>query len=317
MMEAENHKSVPVEFVFGPVPSRRLGRSLGVDLIPFKTCTFDCIYCQLGRTTVNTLERFRFEHVEELLKQLQRKIERGPRPDYVTISGSGEPTLCSNLTEVMTGIKGVTDVPVAVLTNGSLFHLADVRCACAMADLVLPSLDAGSEEIFQYINRPCKGLTLEMVTAGLKAFRKEFKGEIWLEVFLIGGVNTLTTEVERIVSLVREIQPDRVQLNTAVRPTAETYAYALDADEMKELAERFGPGTEIIADFPHPHDSAGFKAEMDDILNMIKRRPCTLEDITDGLDIHANEAVKYLEELCSKNLADTKRVGGKVYYAAR
>ena len=165
---AKNH-------VFGPVPSRRIGRSLGVDLVPYKTCTYDCIYCQLGGTTNLTLEPKEWVPMDAVLDELKRKLET--RPDYITLSGSGEPTLYSRLGEIIGRIREITDVPVAVLTNGSLLWKKEVREEVAMADLVLPSLDADNDYNFRFINRPHPDISFDQLIEGLIEFRSEFTGQ--------------------------------------------------------------------------------------------------------------------------------------------
>ena len=161
-------------FVYGPVPSRRLGRSLGVDIVPFKVCTYDCIYCQLGRTTQKTLDRAVLVPINQVVQELEGVLGRVPRPDYVTVSGSGEPTLHAELGRLTAQIKKITDVPLAIITNGSLLFRAEVREACRTADLVVPSLDAGDESAFQYVNRPHPSLSFEQVVQGLIQFREEY-----------------------------------------------------------------------------------------------------------------------------------------------
>ncbi|MCK4583355.1 radical SAM protein, partial [Candidatus Bathyarchaeota archaeon] len=163
------------EYIFGPVPSRRLGRSLGVDLVPFKTCTCDCIYCQLGRTTNKTIERKEWVPTDSVIEQFKEKLDSNP--DYITLSGSGEPTLFSQLEELISRIKDITDIPVAVLTNGSLLWLPEVRRTLKPADLVVPSLDAGSNQIFQYVNRPHHDITFSKMLEGLVKFRDEYDGK--------------------------------------------------------------------------------------------------------------------------------------------
>ena len=210
------------ERVFGPVPSRRLGRSLGVDLVPRKTCSFDCVYCQVGRTTRRTVARSVLAPRAEAIKELRNRLQEGAEADVITLAGSGEPTLHAELGAVIDDIKAISDLPVAVLTNGSLLFDRGVRADCAKADLVLPSLDAGDEATFQAVNRPEPSLTLARVADGLVAFRREFDGPIWLEVFLVEGVNASREQVRKIGEWVETIRPDKVHLNTAVRPTAET-----------------------------------------------------------------------------------------------
>ena len=200
--------------VYGPVPSRRLGRSLGVDLVPFKTCTYDCVYCQLGRTTDLTTGRREYVPVEEILAQLEEKLRTGPTPDYVSLAGSGEPTLHARIGELIAGIKSLTRTPVAVLTNGSLLGVRDVQDALMEADLVLPSLDAGDAELFQLVNRPHENVEFDDMVEGLVAFRERFAKPVWLEVMLLAGITGIRSEVEKIAALTHRIRPDRVQLNS-------------------------------------------------------------------------------------------------------
>ena len=174
-----------MSYVFGPVPSRRLGRSLGVDLVPFKTCSYDCIYCQLGRTSCKTVERKQWVPLDDVLAELKEKLST--RPDYITLSGSGEPTLFWRTGELIDRIKAMTDVPVAVLTNGSLLWCKDVRDQLTNADLVIPSLDAGDQSMFRAVNRPHEDISFERMLDGLIAFRKAFGGQYWLEIMLLAG----------------------------------------------------------------------------------------------------------------------------------
>ena len=223
-----------MRYIFGPVPSRRLGRSLGVDLVPFKTCTYDCIYCQLGRTTNKTVERREWVPLDDVLAELKDKLATSP--DYITLSGSGEPTLHSRIGEVIEQIRSLTDVPVAVLTNGSLLWQEDVRRQLVTADLVVPSLDAGNRTVFQVVNRPHPDISFEKLLEGLAAFRNEYGGMYWLEVFVLAGYTAIPAEAQKLAECVRRIAPDRVQLNTVTRPPAEDYAMAVDRQRLEELA---------------------------------------------------------------------------------
>jgi len=300
-------------YLFGPVPSRRLGRSLGLDLVPFKTCTFDCIYCQLGRTTNKTIERTDYVPVAEVLSELEEALKDEPPPDYITLSGSGEPTLHSQFEEIIAKAKEMSSVPVALLTNGSLFFQKDVRKGALRADLVLPSLDAGDETLFRYVNRPHGELSFDEIVEGLIKFRQIYSGSIWLEVFLLSGINAEPAEALQIRKLADLIKADRIQLNTAVRPTAEDYACIVKEEKMRTLLEFFGPRAEIIADYPGLGEG-GAAATTTDLLELLARRPCTLDDIAAGLSIHRNEAVKFLNALEKENKIISKRRGNKVYY---
>ena len=301
--------------VFGPVPSRRLGRSLGVDLVPMKTCTYDCIYCQLGRTTHKTTERKEWIPVDEALFELKDKLST--QPDYVTMSGSGEPTLNCRIGEVIDGIKSITNVPLAVLTNGSLLWDAEVRRQLLGADLVVPSLDAASETTFRQVNRPHEEISFEKMLDGLIAFRRQFRGRYWLEVFLLAGVTATDAEVAHLADCVERIGPDRVQLNTATRPPVESFAVAVSRQQMDQLAARFSPPAEVIADFHPTCQGAETAANRDRILDLLRRRPCTLEDIAGGLQMHANEVVKYVEELTAAGLLLQTCAQDRLHYRAR
>lgn len=300
--------------VFGPVPSRRLGRSLGLDLVPFKTCSYDCIYCQLGRTTQKTMERREWVPLDAVLAELQSRLPT--KPDYITLSGSGEPTLYSQLGELIAGIKRMTRVPVAVLTNGSLLGDPEVRDGLLAADLVIPSLDAGDEKLFRYTNRPHEEIVFDRMLEGLVRFREEYRGCYWLEVFLLGGVTGIPTEVEKIAHLAKRIKPDWVQLNTVTRPPAEAFAYPVSREELGRLAALFAPRAEVIADHRETHDRSEFAARREDILALLRRRPCTVEDISAGLGMHRNEVMKSLGELADNGLLAEETVGGRVYYSA-
>ena len=215
--------------LFGPVPSRRLGRSLGVDLVPRKTCPYDCIYCEVGPTTRQTITRLDYQ-ADEIMAELTAYLHQGPPPlDYITLAGSGEPTLNLGLGRIIRHLKALTGTPVAVLTNGALLYLPEVRDELQAADLVLPSLDAAREESFRAINRPLPDYPLSRLIEGLEAFRREYAGQIWLEILLLQGLNDSEADLEALRRALRILAPDKVQLNTAVRPGVEDYARALNS----------------------------------------------------------------------------------------
>ncbi|MBN1851243.1 MAG: radical SAM protein [Pirellulales bacterium] len=298
--------------IFGPVPSRRLGRSLGVDLVPFKTCTYDCIYCQLGRTTCKTMEKKEWVPLDHVLEQLSEKLSS--KPDYITLSGSGEPTLYSRVGELIDGIKAMTRVPVAVLTNGSLLWQEDVRRQLSNADLIIPSLDAGDEAMFRLVNRPHEEISFVQMLDGLIALRSEFRGEYWLEVFVIGAYTATPGELAKLAKCVERIGPDRVQLNTVTRPPAEKYAVGVSSERLQEISSLFHPCAEIIADFRGVHQQEEFIAGREEIVQLLRRRPCSVDDIADGLGMHRNEVVKYIEELHAEKLLEESLIAEKLYY---
>jgi len=299
-------------YIFGPVPSRRLGRSLGVDLVPFKTCSYDCVYCQLGRTTNKSIERKEWVPLGDVINQLKGRLSS--KPDYITLSGSGEPTLFSKLGELISGIKELTNIPIAVLTNGSLLWLPEVREELKSADLVVPSLDAGSSEVFQYVNRPNPGITFDKMIQGLIDFRKIFSGQYWLEVFLLNEVTTSQTEIDKLKNCISAIEPDLVQVNTVTRPPAEDFAQSVPKKQLEEITAQLYSKAEVIADYRNVHKEENFSAKREDIITLLERRPCSIDDIATGLSLHRNEVVKYIEELSSEGKIEAKKQNQKLYY---
>ncbi|MBN1393160.1 MAG: radical SAM protein [Sedimentisphaerales bacterium] len=285
--------------------------------MPFKICTLDCVYCQLGKTTQKTLQRGDFVPVEEILAELKGRLAAGLEADFLTIGGSGEPILHSRLGEIIDGIKKITDIPVAILTNGTLLYKQDVRADCAKADVVLPSLDAADEQTFQRINRPTSGLTIEQLISGLCDFRKEFSGQIWLEIFLIEGFNTDNEQIAKLKDAIDRIRPDKVQLNTAVRPTTEPGIKPLSQERLRTIAEQLGENCEVIADFSPARHSKKFEAAAEDVLSMLKRRPCSINDISSALGISRNEALKCIALLQKQGGIDSQEKGGVVFFSKR
>jgi len=304
------------KYLYGPVPSRRLERSLGVDIVPFKVCTLDCIYCQLGKTSKKTLQRKEYVLAEEVLTELKRKLAEGLQADFITISGSGEPTLNSQLGEIVAGIKDLTEIPVAILTNGTLLYDKDVRLDCAKADVVLPSLDAGDEPTFRKINRPHADISIEKLISGLGSFRNEFAGQIWLEVFLVEAVNTDAAAIAKISEAIERIQPDKIHLNTAVRPTAERNVKRVDVEKLNAIAVQLGQRCEVIADFTPQRCAEHMVSKAQDVLSVLKRRPCSLTDICSGLGISRNEALKYITHFRQQGLVHSEQKGDVTFFKA-
>ncbi len=306
------------KFLFGPVPSRRLGLSLGVDIVPFKSCTQDCIYCQLGKAPhPQTIERKSFVDIDKVVEELKTKLNEGVKADFITISGSGEPTLNTDIGSLIDKIHQLTEIPVAVITNGTLLHIPQVRSEVGKADLVVPSLDAVDRDSFEKINRPHRDITFDRLVEGLKAFKSEYSGAIWLEIFLIDGINTGDDQVGKFEELIATIKPDKVQLNTAIRPTAEAGLMPVSAERLRQIAQRLGPVAEVIVDYDKLDKlRSETQASGESVYQMLKRRPCSLEDIVSSLGINRNEALKYVTILCQEGKIDSKQVGDKVYYKA-
>ena len=303
------------KYIFGPVPSRRLGKSLGVDLVPYKTCTFDCIYCDVGRTTHKTVSRQSYVPPEEIQGELELVLSvLEKKPDYITLSGSGEPTLNTNIGEIIERIKEITSTPVAVLTNSSLFSFSEVRRDLLEADLILPSIDAVTPALFEYINRPHQSLKIEEIISGLIQFRKQYQGQIWLEILFCRGVNDGRDEIEKLKEVIDRMAPNRIQLNTPVRPPAEDFVFPLTLGQLEEIRKTLGDKAEIIPEFTGSLGEEFNSVKDTEILNLIKRRPCTTEDISKALGLRIDEVVKHLDHLTKTGTIRYRMYEHRCYY---
>ncbi len=304
--------------IFGPVPSRRLGISLGVDIIPYKTCTLDCLYCECGCTSDLSLERRRVVEPQHVLAELAAALRRIPRLDYITFSGSGEPTLNSDLGYLIAEIKKTTSVPVAVLTNGTLLFQAEVRRDLLPADVVLPSLDAATPEAFHKLNQPHPDLVLQKIIAGLIQFRQEYPGNIWLEIFLVEGINTGAEELAALHEAIKKVAPDKVQLNTLDRPPAYPGVRAADLPFL-EGVRRLWPDlpVEIIKRVHRREEILAFSQNLENsILNTIRRRPLTIHDLETMTGMRREELFQYLDVLEREKKVRTAISGGNIFYEA-
>ena len=301
-------------YIYGPVPSRRLGFSLGIDILPYKTCTLDCIYCQLGTTKQKTVQRKKYFSERTILQQIRQILDSGQRIDYITFSGSGEPTLNSSIGSLIKKIKKITSLPVAVLTNSTLLTKKSVREALLHADLVVPSLDAATQEVFERVSRPHPSLKIQIIIEGLKKFRQEFEGSIWLEILLVKGINDSPLHIQKLEQAVNEINPDRIQLNTVVRPPAEDFARPLSLPEMEAIKKIFGKKAEIIAEFDKIQHTPSSLDLKDAVLAMVQRRPVTLSEMGASLGKHKNELIKYLDFLLKEDKIKLVTHKGRKYY---
>jgi len=300
--------------VFDPVPSRRLGYSLGVDIIPPKYCSYDCIYCQAGKTTDKEILRKRFYDPEVIVAQVADRVATTQQVDIITFSGSGEPTLNLDLGVMIRGVKKRVATPVAVITNGSLLHDREVRADLAEADVVLPSLDAVSEEAFKRINRPHPLLDVESVIAGLKKFRQGYTGPIWLEIMLIRNVNDDPDELKKMAHIVSTLGMDKIQLNTVTRPPSDEKAGRLEEDKLQAICKLFGPACEVICSFekvaemPAQADWSGI------ILETLKRRPLTLDDVVKTTSLSHFQAKTRLKAMEEEGLVKSYVLGDDLFY---
>jgi wyosine [tRNA(Phe)-imidazoG37] synthetase (radical SAM superfamily) len=301
--------------IFGPVPSRRLGRSLGVDLTPFKTCSQDCVFCQLGRTTNKTVTREEYVPTGELLDELGEWLKRDGKADHITLSGSGEPTLHSRFGEVLRFVRKNCAIKAVLLTNGSLFHMPEVRRAASQAHIVKVSLSAWDQASYSWVNRPHLDLDFKQLIEGQKAFRHEFKGQIWMEVFLVAGMNSIPSDVAKIAALADLLRPDRIHLNTAVRPPAEDFVAPLSRERLESLTSLFCPKAEVIAEFK-AKQRVEMHAAQEEIYSMLQRRPCTAQEIAKTFSMHPNEVSKYLGKLLRDKRIRAQVMNTLLYYLA-
>jgi len=305
------------KYLFGPVPSRRLGMSLGIDLVPKKVCSLNCVYCEVGKTTKLTTERKEYILYDKVTRELAHYFANNPNPDYITFPGSGEPTLNSRIGDVLQFIKQKKpDIPVAVLTNGTLLYDEKVRDELMDANVVLPSLDAATEITFQKINRPAPQLTVEKYIQGLIDFRKEYKGKFWLEIFLLKDYNDSKEELDLLKKAILKINPDSIQLNTLDRPGTVENLIPLSKNELQEIIDYWNlPKVEIIASPPERTNIESYRDDVETaILETIARRPCTLDDLHNFLGIHINEINKYLGTLEANNQIETVKLERGVFY---
>ncbi len=302
-------------YLYGPVPSRRLGRSLGLDLVPHKVCTYDCIYCQIGKTTEKTLARKEYVPVREILEEVGRFLkEETPVIDYLSLTGSGEPTLHSGIGSIVEGIKIVTSIPVAVITNGSLLYEEEVRRDLLHADVVLPSLDAVSPEVFNKVNRPQSGFSVEKMIEGLVEFRRVFKGRIWLEVLFCKGINDGEEELLKMKEAIDRIQPDLIHLNTVVRPPSEKWVAPLNQKEMEGIKAFFGEKASVISEFDRHPPSIVERDVREEILKILRRRPLSSSDLSRGMGILEEGLDDYVKPLIQEGKIRTRTFGGSIYY---
>lgn len=262
------------------------------------------------------MERLPYVPVEDIIDELKIKLAAGDSPDYISVAGSGEPTLHSDIGELIGTIKNMTSIPVAVLTNGSLLYLPEVRTALMGADLVIPSLDAGDEKMFQYVNRPHPDISFDNMVNGLTEFTRDFPGQVWLEVLLVSGVTGMAADVKKIAVLAKKIGARKVQLNTVYRPAAEEFACAVEKKQINNLARLFTGAVDIISDDESVDlsDNTARDAAGEEIVSLLARRPCTLTGICSGLSLHPHDAAKKLKKLVDEKRITTLRASHEVFY---
>ena len=313
-----NNKKLKTKRVFGPVLSKRLGNSLGIDVIPHKTCSYNCIYCQLGSEENTITDLTNYYSVDEIIYELKEALLNNKNIDYITFTGSGEPTLYKDLKKLIYEIKQITDIPVCIITNGSLLYKQEMRSNLLLADLIIPSLDAGNEETFKLIDNPNKEIDFYKMVEGLIEFKKVFKGEYWLEIFLLKDINDNEDELDDIIKIVKKIKPDRIQLITATRRVANEKAKALSDEELKKIKKYFNSKCDIEIDIPNISENHKGNTRIlteDDIVNFLIRQPDTAYIIAKSFNENERKVKELLDLLIKKNKVREEIVNGVVSYA--
>lgn len=306
-----------MEFLFGPVPSRRLGLSLGINIIPHKTCNYNCLYCEVGKTTNLTNKRQSFYSIEDIKKDFIDHVDKVGRFDFITFSGSGEPTLNKDLGKLIEFVKSFHKAKIAVLTNGSLLYLEEVRRDLYGADVVIPSLDAAVETTFKRINQPHKDLNLQNIIEGLRLFVQEFKGEVWLEIVFAKGINNKDSDIEALKKAIEYISPKKVQIGTIERPPAFKGIEKLSNDELMHIYMALKDyNVELIK--PFSDKNVNFKEFLEkSIIKMISIRPCSLEELADVFDAEKKDIESIVFQLINEQKAFKKIFGSKEFISAR
>ncbi|MDD2463832.1 MAG: radical SAM protein [Desulfobulbus sp.] len=321
--------------IFGPVNSRRLGRSLGIDLFPNKICNLNCIYCEVGRTDIPFGRREVYSDTNDILAEIDlfcADITRLAEVDVVTVTAKGEPTLHLDLGKILRHLKARTNKPLAVLTNGTTLSDPQVRADLLLADIVTPSLDAAREESFRKIDRPMSGMKLADIITGLQTFSHQYEGKLWLEILLAQGINDAPEDIDALIAAICPMRIDRIQLNTVVRPPAETFALAVSARELSAIAERFQHALALPVDLPFVpatkpilpeqpfaeaalHPVAAAETVIREIVKMLQRRPCTAADIDRTFHLNGSDKVEHLlEPLIRSGALHMQEHGGKRFY---
>jgi len=268
-----------LKYIFGPVPSRRLGNSLGVDPIPSKTCNFSCVYCQLGRTTNLTNTRKNFFPKEDIIQEMKLSLKIHEKTmDFLTFVGSGEPTLYKDLKDLILVAKRLTKKPVCVITNGALLYDQEVQNTLMEADVIMPSLDAGDEKMFKRINRPHPDIKFNKMVEGLIEFRKKFSGKIWMEIMLMDEINDGIESLKLTKVILNQINPDRTYINVPIRPPAESWVKKPSKESIERCKDILGE----IYNISFPEEGQFFSPSSDlenEILLLIERHPMRHEQI--------------------------------------
>ncbi|AWB10498.1 Wyosine [tRNA(Phe)-imidazoG37] synthetase, radical SAM superfamily [Thermodesulfobium acidiphilum] len=302
-----------MQFLFGPVPSRRLGLSLGINIIPHKVCNFNCVYCEVGRTTNLINDRRSFYNPDEIEKDFRENYKRMGRFDFVTFSGSGEPTLNKDIGRLIKYVKSFNVAKIAVLTNGSLLNLTDVQEDLMDADVIIPSLDAANQESFRKINRPHVSLKIDEIINGIKEFRDKFKGEVWLEVLFVKSLNDSQKDIEDLKRAVKFINPHKFQIGTIDRPPAEENIKKLTNEElMRVYSELKDLNAELIKPFSEKNMDFHEFLELS-IAKMVSIRPCSKEELMSVFGAGDEDITRILNRLLKEGKISQRVYEGKAF----
>lgn len=308
-----------MKYIYGPIPSRRLGQSLGIDTIPLKTCNWNCVYCQLGRTMPVTNERQEYFPRQEILAEVEQALAaHGPGEiDWVTFVGSGEPTLHSGLGWLLARVKALTALPVGVITNGSLLYQPQVRSELLLADAVMPSLDAGSAALYRRLNRPHPEVTFARLVEGLIAFRQEYKGKLWVEVMLMEGLNDSEAALRDIAAVLQLAQPDEVHLLLPTRPPAETWVRPSGTEGLLRAQVILGDVAQVAHPAQGEFDLSGYDDVLEAIIGIITRHPMQQEELERTLSKwRAGQVEAALVSLQASGRAQVIERLGKLFWSA-
>jgi len=309
------------KYIFGPIPSRRLGMSLGVDLVPYKVCIYDCVFCEVGKTLKTVNIRKEYIKKEDILGELERFLGNfSGQIDHITLTGSGETTLNVKLGEIIKEIKEKFTYPVAVLTHSGNITDPHVRLELSYADVVCPSLDAATQEVFEKVNRPYHGVKIDEIIVGLREFREIFKGTMFLEVLLVQGINDSEGELEKIGEAARYINPDSIHINTVDRPGSYPEAKPLLPEQLefaRSILSKYHPNVRVLSRSYKHLEKPQFSSEEDlinELMNIIRRRPMTVLDIVTSTGSDFFEISNLVKKLQQENLLEEVKLNGNKFY---
>jgi len=303
-----------MKHLFGPIPSRRLGSILGLDIIPFKTCSFNCIYCELGPTEKTASKRRHYDEPASIVNEVVEFLSANDkRIDYIAFTGSGEPTLNADMGIIADALREKTGIPLALVTNASLFYMDDVRRDAMSFDIVLPSLDSFDEEMFARINRPDRSIDFNEMMDGLRQFSQEFKGSIFLEIMLVKNYNDSDKDILKLRRLLSKLRITKLQINTVIRPPAEENAEPINEEDKRRIKHLLGDIANIETVF-HNESRDIEPGEIDDVIALLSRRPCTFATISSSLGIPVEELRQILQKLEKEEKLRVRNFNDEFYY---